>query len=400
MKLKVKTPHLLNVIIYFSLGLIPLFWEQATNIIVLSALIFLFTQRMELTRDAFKDSIKRNLFLILFVLYFFFNFIVFTEISHEAFFFGISHAIASLVTILVLGMAQQAQGLDQTKTAETALIYGICITLAVLGAFRLGVFTEMQCRVQAFSYNSLAIPLIFGPLAAWAAITSATRPASSDIKIALLLMLPVMVGGFYGGSRTLFASSILAVIVFSLAIAIIRKSSRFMLISVALLIVTITATVLMDYITQCNFIVRFTNTLGDAAQGSLGDSSSKVRFILWETVLNLSIERPIFGYGSAVERSLIEANTGYYFYAHSQYLSWLLNGGIIGLVLGLLALIQGWLTATRNAGFIGFTFMAVVPIYMGVPLLTNSDLNVTQSLHIFLVYKLLLSVANLPKVSK
>jgi O-antigen ligase len=116
---------------------------------------------------------------------------------------------------------------------------------------------------------------------------------------------------------------------------------------------------------------RYIDDLKNDLSKSSFEETTDTRLERWNVSLELIKKSPVIGYGSGSEIGLLhdsffqkklydsflkKLNT------HSQYLSFLLKSGIIGLLIYLMTLAFGFIVAFRRKDFIFFTFMALIAI--------------------------------------
>jgi O-antigen ligase len=118
------------------------------------------------------------------------------------------------------------------------------------------------------------------------------------------------------------------------------------------------------------FKTRYVNELkNDLTQAVINNEILEPRIARWQLAFNLVKQSPVIGYGTGSEKELLKQayfdNKLYISYLeefneHSQYLSFLLRAGIIGLCLYLFVLYHGFSVAVKNNDFLFFSFMALI----------------------------------------
>lgn len=146
-----------------------------------------------------------------------------------------------------------------------------------------------------------------------------------------------------------------------------KKKLQFFLISVA------GAVVIFLFITQvASFKKRYINDLEtDLSENSASDYQSESRLARWGLEWELIQKFPFTGYGTGSEKDVLKEkyfeNKFYLSYllelnAHNQYLSFLINTGIIGLLLYLYVLYFGFKQAVRGRDFLLLSFMIIITV--------------------------------------
>lgn len=109
----------------------------------------------------------------------------------------------------------------------------------------------------------------------------------------------------------------------------------------------------------------------DLSENAVTTDFSETRMKRWNMEIKLIKQSPVIGYGYGSEKYLLKEN--YFknkFYksfllemnAHSQYLSFLINTGIIGLLMYLYVLFYGFSSAIKKKDFILISFLILVSI--------------------------------------
>jgi O-antigen ligase len=169
-------------------------------------------------------------------------------------------------------------------------------------------------------------------------------------------------------SRSVFISMFIIVIITTpVLLSHHRKKWQFSLLSL-LIFVCITLT-----ITKVNSLQkRYINDLErDLSANAINADLSETRMKRWDLQLELIQKSPFIGYGSGAEINILKDK--YFekkFYrsyllelnAHNQYLSFLLNTGIIGLLIYLCILGYGFLLAIKNKDFLLLSFLILIAI--------------------------------------
>jgi len=118
-----------------------------------------------------------------------------------------------------------------------------------------------------------------------------------------------------------------------------------------------------------NFRERYVTSLSDDLSQSVPGQITDTRLARWRVSFELIKRSPVIGYGAGAEIGLLQ--DGFYNHrlynsylnklnTHSEYLSFLLKSGIIGLVIYLATLVFGFRAAFRKNDVIFFTFMLLI----------------------------------------
>ena len=141
---------------------------------------------------------------------------------------------------------------------------------------------------------------------------------------------------------------------------------RFMVISISLTILLF-AGILQSGAFRERFINELTIDLSKPKAGEIEDG----RLARWNAAAGLIKKAPIFGYGSGSEIGLLQdafySKKLYNSYlnrlnAHSQYLSFLIKTGIVGLLVYLATLAFGFRIAFKQKDVLFFSFIAIISI--------------------------------------
>lgn len=120
------------------------------------------------------------------------------------------------------------------------------------------------------------------------------------------------------------------------------------------------------------FKIRYVSELkNDLTEAAIDNEMLEPRVARWQLAFDLVKQSPVIGYGNGSEKELLKQkyfeNKLYISYlaafnAHSEYLSFLLRGGIIGLCVYLFVLYYGISVAVKNKDFLFFSFMALIAL--------------------------------------
>ena len=167
------------------------------------------------------------------------------------------------------------------------------------------------------------------------------------------------------GSKSVFIA-LIVVINIAVPFFLLQGARRrnFILISAAFTILVV-AGMLTSGNFRDRYIKGFKNDLSKSVIGETDDT----RLARWNVSLGLISKSPVFGYGAGSEISLLQDgffnNKLYSSYlnrlnTHSEYLSFLLKSGIIGLSVYLATLAFGFNMSVRRKDLLFLTFMAII----------------------------------------
>lgn len=112
------------------------------------------------------------------------------------------------------------------------------------------------------------------------------------------------------------------------------------------------------------------------------DDAIGLRLEMWETSIAAIQERPVFGHGSLSLQKLIHATYGFE-HNHNQYLTWLVTGGLLQLVLGLIFLAIPWCVSKGLSTADRLLLTAGVSLFWGIAMMFDSFLNLKFYTHYF-----------------
>ena len=380
--------HLWHYIALLGFGLIPFFWDYAFWFIVCSCFFGIFQNFHQISRTNLIFELKKDIFVIAFLTYFFVNTLVFLLQANS---FEIRHLEPWFVGLLMVIFWATVRCIKTEITyhhAALSVAVGLFISAILLLAQRTGFVFDLEARVSGLTTGALVVGLFYGLAAGWCASLLYMNKARYSPPLGVcLLLLAFICATYFTASRT---QSLFTFIGLAYFISwYIWRTKKFILIIYAILLLIAAPSVvfLIESYTGGSSLMRVFSALKDIfADGAPQDSSSNHRFVMWSKAIELIKQSPMFGYGTFNERPLIDHNN---WYSHNQYLSWLVSGGIVGLLLGLSALFFGYhqFSLGRRKGL---NIKIVMLIYFAAPQLTNSDLTSTSVLHHFLAFLSLL----------
>ena len=368
----------------FCFGLIPFFWQYAFWVILILFFFGIYQNYNKIKLAKIVFELKKDRILLAFLFYFFFNTLFFITQETE---FNSQHLEPWVFGILMVILFSVVRSIETEITYQhAALTVGLGLFLATLFLLseRLGFGFEANNRVRGLTSNTLVIGLIYGLAAGWCASFLFTERNFYFRALAVILLIVAFITAtFFTSSRTLSVCAFVGLAYFIWLLIQITKKYHLIFFAALLLIILPISIHLIELSSGGESIKRLLVAFTDImSRGYLQDSSSLQRFELWARAADLIWHKPIFGYGSFNEKSLLDYK---YWYAHNQYLSWLISGGTIGLLLGCLALFYGYRSFPIEKNKCA-NLKFVMLIYLITPLITNSDLMATATLHHVLAF--------------
>ena len=144
-----------------------------------------------------------------------------------------------------------------------------------------------------------------------------------------------------------------------------RNIIRFVAVSLGISIILI-AVLTQNDVFKNRYVTELKN---DLTQASINLNILEPRAVRWGCVWELIRESPVIGHGSGSEVALLKekyyAHKYYNSYvnelnAHNQFLSFTITTGIIGLVIFLLVLLAGFITAIRSKDMVYCSFLVII----------------------------------------
>jgi O-antigen ligase len=187
-------------------------------------------------------------------------------------------------------------------------------------------------------------------------------------KLFYLICSSILTAGLIQlGSKSIF---IVLIIIMNIALPwfLLKGAARlkYLMVSVSFSVLVI-AGILNSNTFKERYITELKRDLSKSAAGEPTDS----RLARWDAVIQLIGKSPLIGYGSGSEMGLLQDaffNKKLYnsylnrLNAHSEYLSFLVKSGIIGLLVYLATLAFGFNNSFRQKDLLFFTFMTLVAI--------------------------------------
>lgn len=112
------------------------------------------------------------------------------------------------------------------------------------------------------------------------------------------------------------------------------------------------------------------------------DMSIGFRLEMWRVSLQSIAEAPVFGHGSLYLQHLITQRYGFE-HNHNQYLSWLVTGGLVGLIIGLMFLAIPWFVSAGLELPDRLIITLAISIFWGLSMMFDSYFNLKFYTHYY-----------------
>ncbi len=196
-----------------------------------------------------------------------------------------------------------------------------------------------------------------------------TEKSGSGTKILYGICMGILSLGLLQLSSRAVVIALMLIINLSFPILLFRGRQRIIFMAAAVVV----SLALIYVITNIDsFKVRYFNEL----KRDLTDKAELVeinepRVARWEVIMDMVKKSPVIGYGTGAEKEMLQQK--YFekklfnsfineFNTHSEYLSFLMKMGIIGLALFLYVLFTGFSTAWKNRDLLFFGFLILVTV--------------------------------------
>lgn len=246
-----------------------------------------------------------------------------------------------------------------TSNRNSEIFVRYFIPTSVTVAFSVAAFQYFEssagCRVALYNANVFAAPLFATGFAiiylSYFYLNHKNLPKLAFVLIFMSLIL----SSVFAGARSIYLAT--TVVIFFLAFLMsARQKYADAGKLIAVFIVALVTSLLIENFTGCNFFSRIGNVLGFLKNSSstvylqglenindvpTGESSMTLRLEMWQRALSLLEGHYAFGLGAHYES---QVSPGKHPHVHNMYLSWLIWGGIIGLISGFIFLIAAILS--------------------------------------------------------
>lgn len=259
-------------------------------------------------------------------------------------------------------------------TCTAVIIYLYADTVKTILFFHLPVAAVFT---TAFINHNFSLPLnmhatylaMYCAFAAFIVLYAANQTANIQKKILYACCALVLFAGIFQlTSRAVFAAVLLIVLI-AIPVFLISTAKRITAIAITLVIATSTFFIITKV---AAFKMRYVNELkNDLAQTEMNNEILEPRTKRWQLAFSLIQKSPVIGYGNGMEVELMKnkyfENKLYISYlkefnVHSQYLSFLIKAGLVGLILYLFVLYAGLSKAFAKKDFLFFVFMMLVTV--------------------------------------
>lgn len=389
---------------FLSAGAMPAFGYAASIILLLASLPFF--SLTVLKKNMIFTVLMSQYFLVQLLFSYFHNGELFLDGRDQKY-------LIMLVAILPI-ICLASHGRDHTKQVLTGLQTGLGLAIVFLG----WEYFKNTCRTSGLVFNPLGtggLLLLIGFAVAsfWSMLSIGQRYVTGTI---LTFCIVAVIG--FTGSRMAFYS--LTLFLMLTALILLLKKSRMDIIKHISIVffMAITLTYLFDMIKPCGFVGRVSETFRNifvlaahAEEAPLAPArelqepqwntdanlsqdifdagisrSEGERLAQWVAALEVIPKAWVFGYGVLNERAVLEPISGNAQpHAHNQYLSWLLNGGIFGLISGLLMYLSIAI-ATENRALALLVIGPFIASQLTDSLIFASEMLVLIPLAIIIVY--------------
>jgi len=289
-----------------------------------------------------------------------------------------------MLAILIFPFAFSADGLELRKyKTRLCMVFGLTCVFTILylyaDAFRIILYHSMPLRSlfsPVFMNHNFSEPIgLHATYLSMFAVLSAAifiyffneKPLRGRRWLYIIFLLILLAGLLQLASRAALVAFITILLVFPLFKKKGRIRSAFII-----AVIIITGLILLG-ITQIDafkkrYMVEFRE---DLAISPINNELTESRAERWDGALQLIKESPFIGHGSGSEKRLLMEKyfeSGFYnsylneLNAHNQYLSMLINTGILGLSIYLLTILYGFAAALRNRDPVFISFMTLISI--------------------------------------
>lgn len=299
---------------------------------------------------------------------------------------------------------------------ENAILQGAMLALILLG---LEALFSLRCNVNGIGVNALLLPLNLVPIVFYFIFKRFLEKRNNYLDLLLIFSL-IFGQAIFIGSRMSFYVTFAILLVLILA-CFIRFGTKLAIVVSAVVITSLGISLAVDSVSNCGFkervvahknavqqisgvILDENNSIFSSGSDSIASSlnkienSSRQRAIIWDSSRQHLLSDNfnwLIGNGRLVERQLTEINgASGHSHVHNQYLSWLIQGGLLG-ILSVIILCSALLKKSfKNLAVAAFLFC-----YAG-PLMTNSGLTNEASLAQFLLFVLFVRCLEYRKYGK
>lgn len=345
-----RIQHGIDAGIALCLGLIPSFHLLALQLILVLILASVLLRGRRALTGLPRFS-RPHALILQFAVYFFLNALLFTSLDGNMRHYqrvaleswGMTF-LGFALTWLYLGNNR-----DFMIPLQKWMPLGLTISFITMSYFFSG---PQGARAQAFSTNALVPPMWYLTLTLISFCDFNTMSARNRlIRVALLGASAVMC--LYSGGRMILIIWLLTTVFLALYIVRTKQRTAPVLKDLSVVFVIIVAVLgllyLLDAVTGGTIAMRFTYTIDTLSQNGLSGDGF-LRLQIWASALEVIQQNLPFGGGQVNERLLIHEvlKHEWWFRAHQTYLSYLIAGGWIAFVSGILFQSAGLVLFTRS----------------------------------------------------
>lgn len=247
-------------------------------------------------------------------------------------------------------------------------------------------FGSGLCRVALYNANVFAAPLFASAFAVIRLICISEQQKSVDRLSYFLIFMSLILSSVFAGARSIYIA--IVVVIFFLALVLFVQNRWKTAVKLSLtFIMALIASLIIESYTECNFFLRIGNVLGflknsstavyiDGLEGiqdvATNESSMSLRLEMWQRALSLLEGNYTFGLGAHYEA---EVSPGKHPHVHNMYLSWVIWGGVISLISGLVFLVAPIIALkAAHFPFQNISLLIALPMIWMVSMLFDSFL--------------------------
>jgi O-antigen ligase len=288
------------------------------------------------------------------------------------------------LAMILFPVALSATGLDLNRYKKSLLlIFGASCTIVIIylyvDAIRIIAYNKMPLKSlfsPAFINHNFSDPIgihatymaMYIALSLAAFLHYVTIEKKQTTRWIYAAFIAIMLAGLVQlASRSVFITMAVFALVFPVFLTGRQKKIRWIIGVAGIAVIALVAVTQIDA-----FQKRYVATLKeDLSLTTFHNVQPESRAYRWEQALQLTYSSPVIGYGTGTEKKLLKER---YFEkklyrsylqelnAHSQYISFLLKTGIIGLLVYLAALYMGFAAAWRSRDAVFSCFMLLIMI--------------------------------------
>lgn len=309
-------------------ALFPVFAYHLNPILIFSLLIAVFVQQASILR-----TLKENgVFLVLLLQYPLIHLILLqmkgSAVPHENIAGVDSVDFWLVLTFSILLVFAYAFGYQGFSRGYRKIVPGVLTVSFFILSFVYVTFDG--CRQTSFGF------LPFFPAITFIALVFPMigyKKNDFDYTLLFLLTMSVIVSGAFTESRGIFIAQVVALGSVAVFFMVQRETARMWTIVLSM-ILGVSISFALDHFKGCSFVSRVTIISNSIEQiQEVEPQSAGLRLKMWGNAIEMIKEKPLAGHGVGQD---VQAALGVHAHVHNMYLSWLVWGGIISLLSGLL----------------------------------------------------------------